>query len=191
MISRYENWIPDVPKDELISRSSRIRPVIRCKKNSEGEPKRVWSSRGELYYIKPVNIFGIAYTWDPVIDVKAPDFIQLEDVRTYHRWSYYGFFKPSIAECLAQIPDEILDKTVAFEIIDFPQDSSDLNREYEAFRAGYHVAVTRYYGMSDIDFQSHPASEAGFSKKRRKVPPHLMAPLERKIVEAAIRKETE
>jgi hypothetical protein len=69
----------------------------------------------------------------------------IRDIRTHHTYGYYGFFKPAIAEVLAQIPEDILEQVVAFEIIKWPQDADDLNKELEALNAGYHVAITRLY----------------------------------------------
>lgn len=60
---------------------------------------------------------------------------------------YYGIFKPSIAEVLAQIPEELIEQTVAFETIG-PADADALNKERDALNAGFHVATTRLYGRS-------------------------------------------
>jgi hypothetical protein len=54
-------------------------------------------------------------------------------------------FKPSIAEVLAQIPEEHLEQVLAFEIVDSPNNVDDLNAEREALNAGYHIATTRLY----------------------------------------------
>ena len=125
-------WIPKVPKDRIKELAERIKPVVQ------------FAHKGKRY-IKPVDLFGIAYTWDPKAASKAKDLKPLCDITTYHTYGYYGFFKPSIAEVLAQIPAEHLDKVVAFEIVDSPQGVNDLNRENEALNAGYHVATTTLY----------------------------------------------
>ena len=131
-----KNYIPKVDRGVLLERSKRARPI--------------YAFGGTKRYIKPVDIFGIAFTWDPAPapgflglgwGSKAKNLTPLRDVTTYHTWAYYGFFKPTIAECLAQIPEDILDKVVAFEIVNQPRDS-------EALNAGYHVATTRLYGRA-------------------------------------------
>ena len=71
-----------------------------------GSPVVQFARKGKRY-IKPVDLFGIAYTWDPKPAGKAKDVKPLCDITTYHTYGYYGFFKPSIAEVLAQIPASI------------------------------------------------------------------------------------
>lgn len=125
-------WIPEVVKERIQELAERIKPIVQFPR--EGK-----------CYIKPVDLFGIAYTWDPKSADKATGLKPLCDITTYHTYSYHGFFKPSIAEVLAQIPAEHLDKVVAFEIVENPETADDLNREREALNAGYHVATTRLY----------------------------------------------
>jgi hypothetical protein len=100
---------------------------------------------GTLFFIDAVDPFNVAYTWDPKPTDEATGLKDLREITTYHSFSYHGFFKPSIAEVLAQIPEEHLDTVVAFEIIASPDTVDDLNREHEALSAGYHVATTRLY----------------------------------------------
>ncbi len=125
-------WIPEIPEKRIRELAERIKPVVE------------FQGRGPCY-IKPVDLFEVAYTWDPSPARSARGLKALCDITTYHTYGYYGFFKPSIAEVLAQIPKEHLDKVVAFQIVGSPQDSGDLNRELEALNAGYHVATTRLY----------------------------------------------
>ena len=125
-------WIPKVPKERIQELSELIRPVVQF----DGKGGR---------YIKPVDLFGIAYTWDPEPEDRATGLVSLCDITTYHSYGYHGFFKPSIAEVLAQIPNEYVGKVVAFEIVEKPETADDLNRHIEALNAGYHVAKTRLY----------------------------------------------
>lgn len=124
-------WIPEVPKDQIVLLAERIKPVY-----DFGHKKR---------YIKPVDLFNVSYIWEPISAKRAVGIKPLCDIRTYHGYGHYGMFKPSIAEVLAQIPDEHLSKVVAFEIVNCPKDADDLNKEQEALNAGYHVATTRLY----------------------------------------------
>lgn len=127
-------YIPKIDKDVLKKRSKRIRPVVEFK--------------GKKRFIKRVDIFKTSFVWDPKRRKKAKKLKPLQDVVTYHTWAWYGAFKPTIGECLAQIPEDILDKVVAFEIIDRPQTADDLNKDPVALNAGFHVAKTRYYGRA-------------------------------------------
>ena len=56
-------------------------------------------------------------------------------ITTYHCYDHHGFFRPLIAEVLAQIPEEDLERAVAFEI------------EHVGFSDGdkYHTAKTKLY----------------------------------------------
>ncbi len=133
-----KSWIPKILDERLQELCKRIKPVVRFVS---------WFGKGKecLYYIKPVDPRKIAYTWDPKPRRKARRLKKLCDITTYHSYGYYGFFKPSIAEVIAQIPEEYLNKVVAFEIVENPEKRDDLNLHSEALNAGYHVATTRLY----------------------------------------------
>lgn len=99
---------------------------------------------------KPVvngDIVGTSYTWDPQYDEsrKVPVMKPMADITTFHGYGYYGMFKPSIAEVLAQIPDVLAQRVVAFEIIGRPESAADLNDHPDALNDGYHVATTRLF----------------------------------------------
>jgi hypothetical protein len=128
----WEKWIPDISDEELAKLYRRIKPVI-----------RFWKLG--LWYLWRQDLRTVAYTWSPKIKFPAFFMKPLKDITTFHGFGYHGFFKPSIAEVLAQIPADLVDKVVAFEIIESPETVDDLNRESEALNAGYHVAVTRLY----------------------------------------------
>lgn len=98
----------------------------------------------KLFYIKPVDLFNIAYLWSPKPDKEAVEtnLYSLGEYTTYHEYGYYGLFKPSISEVLSQVPKDIQDKVVAFEIINL----IDFDEDLDALNDGYHVAKTRFYG---------------------------------------------
>jgi hypothetical protein len=129
-----DSWIPSISDLELGVLLRGIRPTYRF--------------NDTLHYIEPCDPRRAAYTWDPKPAEEATGLTPLRDVRTYHTFGYYGFFKPSVAEVLAQIPSDLIESVVAFEIVESPQDAADLDKEREALNAGYHVAVTRLYGAS-------------------------------------------
>lgn len=125
--------IPEIPDEEMRRRAERIKPVV-----DFGFP------RGKRY-IKPVDLHTIAYTWDPKPAGKPPPLKVIKDIRTLHSWGHYALFKPSIGEVLAQIPEDVLDQVIAFEIVVKPECADDLNAEREAVNDGFHVATTRLY----------------------------------------------
>ena len=65
-----------------------------------------------------------------------------------HSWNFYGFFKPSVGEVLAQIKEHDLPLVKAFEIIEGPQTVDDFHKDSFtsiAFDNGYHVSTVRLY----------------------------------------------
>ena len=64
----------------------------------------------------------VAYTWltEAIDYAEKVDFTKLsvlEDIKMLHGYGYYGLFKPSVGEVIRQIPKDLLEKVVAFEII--------------------------------------------------------------------------
>lgn len=118
----------ELSNNELAELVRKIRPVVRDK-------------NGRCYYIKPVDPREVAFTWDPVLTEEATRITRIETIHTLHSFGYYGMFKPSIAEVLSMVPQNLLDKVIAFETIG-PSDMSDLKRQWAAVNANYHVAVT-------------------------------------------------
>src|SRR3989344_7243752 len=105
--------------------------------------KPVINQEGKLYYIKDVNLRNTAYTWEPIIKEEAKGLKKLRKIYTYHEYGFHGFFKPSIAEVLAQLPKRSLEKIAAFEI---PIGENDPDPE----QAGnYHEAITILYKKTD------------------------------------------
>ena len=129
------NWSPKVPEmseRRILELAERIKPVVTFEE--EG-----------CCYIKPVDMFSESFTWDPEPASKATGLKLFCDITTYHPFSHYGSFKPSIAQVILQIPSEHLDKVIAFEIVKHPETADDLDPESEIFNSGYHVATTRLY----------------------------------------------
>ena len=126
--------IPKISKDRVLELYSRIKPVVRFYRGELSE-----DGRGKLYHIKKVNPFNIAFTWDPKPLKIARGLEKIIDIETLHTWGYYGIFKPSIEEVLAQIPREYIDRVSAFETQLVSLDPS------VAIRGDYHVAMTSLY----------------------------------------------
>lgn len=126
-----QTYIPDMADDVVDQLGTRIRPIVRFE--------------GAAHYIQPVDLRRTAFTWDPKAAETAENLEPVRDIRTYHTYGYYGFFKPSIAEVLKQIPEDLREQVAAFEIISRPESADDLDAESEALNAGFHVATTRLY----------------------------------------------
>lgn len=124
--------IPPLSEVEIRKRAERIKPVV--------------EKLGKLHYIKAVDLFKIAYTWNAKETEIAEGLVELRRIRSHHGCGHYALFKPSISEVLRQVPDDILDKAVAFQIMSL--DSSDgTDDEVEIIYDGVgHRATTIFYG---------------------------------------------
>lgn len=153
--------IPKMSRSQIRKLARRIRPLIRfakvittTKPTASGgveiitrltpKGKLQQDERGSLYFIKPTNPFTVAFAWSPKPIARPPRLQELCTITTYHGYGFYGFFKPSVAEVIAQIPKEHLDKVVAFSVKG-PETAEDLNEHIEELNEGYHVAQTTLY----------------------------------------------
>ena len=72
----------------------------------------------------------------------------LADVKMMHTYGYYKNFKPSIGEVIRQIPKELIEKVIAFEML---EGALAMNSVFRAeLNAGYHVSIIRLYQSKDI-----------------------------------------
>ncbi len=121
--------IPPISYERVIELVEGIHPVVK-------HDERLW-------YIESVDPWKTAFNWDPTLRREATDLEPLQTVRTLHTYGAPVFFKPSIAEVLAQLPEDIAG-VVAFSVRG-PADADALNTELEALNAGFHVATTTLY----------------------------------------------
>lgn len=136
-------WIPEVPKERILELAKRIKPVARF---VEGELGFFQDFRGFLYYIEPRDPWDDAFlSWNPKPARRAKGLKPLCVITTHHHSCSAELFEPSVAEVLAQIPEEHLDNVVAFEIVKCPESRYDLAANPEALNAGYHVAITQLF----------------------------------------------
>jgi len=127
--------IPALKDAELKHLSKRIEPLV--------------EKDNELRRIKKCDLKTIAFMWSPKFKGVADDVEPFRSIITYHTWAYYGFFKPTIYEVLAQIPDDCLGETVAFSVAG-PEDVDDLNEQRDILNEGYHRAVTTLYRKKTV-----------------------------------------
>ncbi len=127
--------IAEVKPSKIRALYARIQPVVRDEDD-------------DLVYMKPCNTEDVSFLWErsETMTVKAQGLKSVGEIATLHRYGYHGFFKPSIAEVLAQIPEEFREKerVVAFETIG-PDDVADLRKQNDLVQAGFHVARTILY----------------------------------------------
>jgi len=141
LYSSYTNIMVELPEisdgrlEELIKE---IKPVVRYSRRiTSREDKLVQDDKGDLYFIEDVDPRKIAFTWDPKPARMAEEVNPnpYKTIKTIHSYGAPVLFKPSIAEVLAQIPEDDIGRCVAFETdhLGFTEGSS------------YHLAQTRLY----------------------------------------------
>ena len=123
--------IPEVSKELVEECVQRIEPLIL----NRGKPWLI------LTKCEP---FGQSYPWEHDLVAEATDIEELARIRTLHTWAYYGFFKPTYAEVIAQIPEELLSRVTHF-LVNGPKTADDLNKHMPELDAGFHVAETILY----------------------------------------------
>lgn len=94
---------------------------------------------------------NISYIWNRNEDkreiVNPQNLETVDDFLCLHTWGYYGLFKPSIAEVLAQAPEKVIEEANTFEIIEKPITEYDLFRYPEVIDKGFHLSKVRGYKM--------------------------------------------
>ena len=133
--------IPQITDEELMRRYLKIKPIAEI-----GDGK---------YWLKNYSIDEMrnrSYFWHLFEDKREPvgEKLYYHDYHEFeclHSFGYQGLFKPSVAEVLAQIPEDALKHFTidAFEIIGRPTSSDDLSKYREALEKGFHVSMVRLY----------------------------------------------
>lgn len=94
---------------------------------------------------------NISYIWERNEDkrdvVDSNKLEPVEDFLCLHTWGYYGLFKPSIAEILAQVPEKTICEANVFEIIEKPETREDVFRYPEVVDNGFHLSKVRSYKL--------------------------------------------
>ncbi len=107
--SERRKLIPEMSSERVDELLRCIRPFVR-------------SQRGVLhnFNVEGHDPVGQSFTWyryarlGDAVDMSTLEVLQ--EIRTYHTTGYATLFKPSIQEVLAQIPTELLERVVGFEI---------------------------------------------------------------------------
>lgn len=85
-----------------------------------------------------------SFSWAAKATKEVTDVEEVGRVWTLHTWAYYGFFKPTIAEVLSQVPEELLEEADFF-LLRGPDHAADLNATWKYVNDGYHVAQCILY----------------------------------------------
>ncbi len=135
----YNVSIPKITDEELLARYAKIKPIVKV--------------GIEKYFLREFTLEELktrAYTWETEQTkagiVNMDEFVDInEDFECIHTYGYHGFFKPTIAEVLAQIKDTDVGVVDAFEIIESPETAESLSRNKNAFNQGFHTSTVRLY----------------------------------------------
>lgn len=125
---------PSITSRELRRRVARIKPVLRF---AYGEGGPFLHPQGFLHFL-----VGVDPRHTPLIEgvepkSRAEGLVCVATIDTYHTFSVYRLFRPSIAEVLAQIPAELIDTVTAFEV---PVGVTNVRKV-----PGFHIARTTLY----------------------------------------------
>lgn len=97
------SYIPEISAERVAELQRGIRPLVR--------------RENRLHEIDVPDAWKVAFTWSPVLRgiVDESSLEVLEEVHTYHAAGHIALVKPSIAEVLAQMPERLVGKAIAFE----------------------------------------------------------------------------
>jgi|688.fasta_scaffold487835_3 hypothetical protein len=134
-----KQWeVPEISDDRLEALMSQIKPVC-------------FDENGKLFYIEDVDPRSIAFAVSPTLTREVDTSIMdvLGHSFTIHHCVFYGspygLFKPSIAEVLSQVPEELLERVKAFST-EIPETSGEQSLVVSPC-GGMHRAVTTWYGL--------------------------------------------
>ena len=124
-------FIPEMEQAEILKWYQNISPITKS------------------HYLRRLSdeeLSKVSYTWltkesDYGDAVDYSNIEVLAELQMLHTYGWYGFFKPSVAEVIRQIPKVLLPQTFAFDIIS----QKDLNDSIEEVNAVFHVSTVRLY----------------------------------------------
>ena len=135
-----KNSIPKVSKEEILKRYEKIKPIV--------------DFYGTKYFIREYSekeISNLPFIWlnsedlTKVVDGNIYEQWPEKDFECLHTYIFYACFCPTIAEVLAQIPDDVLNEVSGFEIIAKPKNLEKLKENQERYSSNYHVSIVRLY----------------------------------------------
>lgn len=113
--------------------------------------KPIVCHNGELMYLNELSLSNLERTcyliknngFKNKVDISTLGI--LADVKMLHSYTDATKFRPSVGEILSQIPEELRNVTVAFEIIYSPYGQPDFEIFKDEFNQHYHVSIIRLY----------------------------------------------
>lgn len=135
-----------LPKAKALKLAKRIRPIMTL--NSNGDFNMLLGSNNpdeEKYWVEGNKIYNQSYTFSGLRQTyeKAENLTEIATINTYHKCGCPVFVKPSVYEVLYQIPQELLDKVVAFELF---SPSNSVNDIYDSNIDRHKLVCVLYAG---------------------------------------------
>ncbi|MBE5820963.1 MAG: hypothetical protein E7311_00040 [Clostridiales bacterium] len=124
--------IPKMSNEKVLKWYKQIKPIVR--KNN-----KTFVFHTDL---SPREVTDVSFTWleDKKMDkISLDDLYEIKDIYMYHPYVNYMTFVPTIAEVIKQIPKRIINKVVAFEILDCLNQVKDR----------HHISIVRLYGKAE------------------------------------------
>ena len=135
-----ELTIPTLSNDELLSLYKKIKPII--------------TIDGIIHTFRDFTLEELKnkyYTWNPQLDIRTiVDKYKLDPIEEFiclNTWTLYSYFKPTIAEVLAQTSNNIREYANTFEIVEEPITRDDINKYHDVLDKGYHLSKVRAYKL--------------------------------------------
>ena len=136
-----ELFIPKISDNRLEELYSNIKPLV-----DKGDENKY-----TLRSFTTNELRNFSYIGNTTVDsreiVNPDDLEPIQDFYCLHTWAYYGLFKPTIAEVLSQIPEEVIKEINFFEIIEKPETADDLFKYLDILNAGFHLSKVRTYRL--------------------------------------------
>ena len=119
--ARLELMEKNLSKENALALAKRIRPVITQVIREDGDLVfKKDEPVGDKYWVSGAKIYNQSYFFMGLnsrsVYERAENLTEVATITTYHKCGYPAILKPSVYEVLCQIPRELLDKVVAFEL---------------------------------------------------------------------------
>ena len=123
--------IRELSNEELLALYKKVKPIVTLNEIKFSLRK---------YTLEELRKYS--YIWHSKEDsreiISSKRIETIDEFDCFHRFGYYGLFKPTIAEVLSQIPNSQADKINAFEILSLYDINDSVNK-------GYHKSKVRTY----------------------------------------------
>ena len=141
-VALKQHEIPFMSNSEIITHYKTIKPI-----------KRFSAIPFYLRELANKELTEVSYTWinkdSEFYEVDISQLSIIKEIKVLHKYDHFELFKPSVGEVISQIPKELLNIVVAFEIIKYSTPANDFTLYHEEFDAGFHVSIVRLYSKKE------------------------------------------